>query len=54
MEADMSYSWAWGAEPDEWIETDWIDKDGNYHDVAELGGLKKIEGKYHNSDDMPF
>ncbi len=33
--------WYGGYLPDEWEDTDWFDEDGNYHDISELGGLRK-------------
>ena len=37
----MTFEWGWGAQPDEWFEDDWFDENGNYHDISELGGLRK-------------
>ncbi len=37
----MAFEWSWGAQPDEWVEDDWFDENGNYHDISELGGLRK-------------
>ena len=51
----MSYSWAWGAEPDEWIEDDWRDDNGEYHDISELGGQRTpVSTEDFWDDDVPF
>lgn len=48
----MAYTeWAWGAQPDEWIEDGWFDAEGNWHEGSELGGLRKNEGNVADWDD---
>ena len=46
-------TWAWGAQPDEWIETDWIDENGNYHTIEEIGVLVKVMTT-EDDEDIPF
>ncbi len=54
-EFDMGYEWGWGYQPDEWEETDWIDENGNYHDVSELGGKRKEpKSAIMDTEDIPF
>ena len=47
-------TWAWGRQPDEWIETDWYDENGNYHTASELGGQIKTVEVAENDEDIPF
>ena len=49
----MAYEWGWGAQPDEWVEDDWYDENGNYHSVSELGGLRE-QAKVTDTEDIPF
>jgi len=44
----------WGAQPDEWIEDDWYDENGNYHTVAELGGVVKTVEVANDDEEIPF
>lgn len=49
------YEWGWGAQPDEWTETDWFDENGNYHDISDLGGLvKEVHETSEDIEDIPF
>ena len=51
----MAYEWGWGYQPDEWEETDWYDADGNYHDISELGGQRKVTAAVEmDTEDIPF
>lgn len=49
-------TWAWGAQPDEWIDDDWYDENGNYHTIEELGGLPKpvTVAAELDEEDIPF
>ena len=47
-------SWAWTAEPDEWIDDDWYDENGNYHTVSELGGLREEIHSNDDDEEIPF
>ena len=49
------YEWGFGPQPDEWVDTEWFDADGNYHDISELGELRKpaiVEEM--DTEDIPF
>ena len=50
------FEWAFGPQPDEWEETDWIDENGHYHDISELGGLRKpvVNVEEIDTEDIPF
>ena len=51
------YEWAFGYQPDEWVETDWIDEFGNYHDISELGGQREEPKTVTDDEDtelIPF
>lgn len=49
------FEWGWGAQPDEWIDTDWYDENGNYHDISELGGLRvQVHEVEQDDEDIPF
>ena len=49
------FEWGWGVQPDEWIDEDWFDKDGNYHTISELGGMRKEEKvASEDTEDIPF
>lgn len=51
----MAYEWGWGAQPDEWEETDWYDENGVYHTIEELGGMRKNAIVVElDSEDIPF
>lgn len=51
----MAYEWGWGAQPDEWEETDWYDENGNYHTIEELGGQRKETlPVILDTEDIPF
>ncbi len=51
----MAYEWGWGYQPDEWADDDWRDENGNYHDVSELGGMRKESMTIaDDDDDVPF
>ena len=30
----MVYEWGWGAQPDEYLNDEWIDQNGEYHNMA--------------------
>ena len=47
-------TWAWGAQPDEWIEDDWYDENGNYHSASELGGMRKDPVEVNETEEIPF
>jgi hypothetical protein len=53
-EFEMAYEWAWGAQPDEWVDDDWIDEYGNYHDISELGGLREQPKTVEDDEEIPF
>lgn len=50
----MAYEFGFGPQPDEWIEDDWRDENGNYHDVSELGGLRTPVIFQNDDEDIPF
>ncbi|MBQ6503234.1 MAG: hypothetical protein IJI57_04910 [Flexilinea sp.] len=51
----MAFEWGYGYQPDEWIEDDWRDENGNYHDASELGGIRKEPLTVSENDvDIPF
>ena len=51
----MAYEWGWGYQPDEWVDDDWRDENGNYHDISELGGMRKEPMTIaDDDDDVPF
>ena len=51
----MAFEWGWGAQPDEWVDDDWYDENGNYHDISELGGVRQEVSTAPESDeDIPF
>ena len=51
----MSVEWGWGAQPDEWIDDDWFDDNGNYHTASELGGLRDAPQVLdEDTADIPF
>ena len=48
------YEWGFGYQPDEWVETDWIDEFGNYHDISELGGQREEPKTVIDDEDTEF
>ena len=50
----MAYELGWGAQPDEWIETDWIDENGVYHTAEELGGTIQTVTAHNDEDDEEY
>ena len=49
------FEWGWGAQPDEWVDEDWFDEDGNYHTVSELGGLREeVVREEMDEEEIPF
>ena len=47
----MAFEWSYGYQPDEWIDDDWRDENGQYHD----GGMRKEPLTVSDTDtDIPF